>query len=79
MKLIASWTRMYELGWVHHWIVEATCVEEARAWVEGISPSGQSGNKAMRIHHFPAKPRGWRRKGYEITQNGHINEETYPV
>ncbi len=72
MKLIASWTKMIgEKGWVHHWIVRASCPKEAGEYIEDsfeVPRESQIGQ--TRIFHESVGVRGWKRRGYDVFQYG---------
>lgn len=75
MKLIASWTVMVgEEGWIHHWIVRATCPEEAREYVEenlsAPKESDAGGFRGIEVFHGHVRAWGWKRRGYHVIQPG---------
>lgn len=76
MKLIASWTRLIgEKHWVHHWIVRATCPEEAQEYVEDSLAAPRRSYtdlSSMSIFHGGVDVVGWKRRGYEVLQAGGV-------
>lgn len=74
MRLIASWTRMHgEKHWVHHWIVRATCAQEAEEHVEvSLGAPQRSHAGPVSVFHRGIDVVGWKRRGYEVLQAGGV-------
>ena len=68
MKLLRSWTKfLSDRSWQHHWIIRATCAEEA---VDFVEKNLKLVNEARFYHSDYVYCRRWKDKGYEITQLG---------
>lgn len=62
-----SWTKMYGQFWEHHWIIKATCSQEALERARDVcAPPGPHGQ----THHLQPRYKRWKHGGYEVVQGG---------